>query len=391
MGQYALVYAYELCKAKMSACSKVEYLYDNSLPCYDYVEHNVRKNMHAMCLGEGTHRILYQGSEIEVQSEFAFQTRLSGDIVNRVTLSVIQAAEKEMDILSKFLKDAKQWVEKNMHDLQCTSEDSIKKYIFDPKEQTWDILNVTQKRPLESIFLPIETKDKLLKFVKHFVSPAGKADYQHFNMPYKCNVLLHGLPGTGKTSCIHAIASELNSDIGIIHFNHLLDDVALTRAMNKLADLKNCKVLVFEDVDGLFSDDRKKHDTAKNSVTLSGLLNNLDGLSRNEGTIVFMTTNRREVLDEAILRSSRVDMQVEFCNATKEQIETMFRYYFPKHTEDGDRLIKKIMNRSYTMSMLQEFFFLVRNESDIVSRLDLLEQIRNRNSGNSEKSKSMYM
>jgi len=395
MGQYALMYAYELAKDTRPPYT-IEYLYDNSLPCFDYVEHNVRKNMHAICLGEGLHRVPYKGGEIEVRSEFSHQTRLTGDIVNKVTLNAIRCADSaaEIEFLSDFLNDAKEWVEKYINDIQCQSGDTIKKFLFDPKEQSWDLLNVTRKRKMDSVFLPCDVKQKLMSFVQHFVSPEGKADYHRFNMPYKCNILLYGLPGTGKTSCIHALASELGSDIGIIHFNNPLDDLVLTRAINKLADLKaKCRVLVFEDIDSLFTDDRKKHDSARNAVSLSGLLNNLDGLSRNEGTIVIMTTNRRDVLDEALLRSSRVDLQIEFCNATEDQIERMFNYYFPGREAEGAHISKKLAHRSYTMSMLQEFFFTVRNDPNVSNRLEVLEKIRKRNTSQSEtdKSKSLYM
>ncbi|PCD21429.1 hypothetical protein AU210_016392 [Fusarium oxysporum f. sp. radicis-cucumerinum] len=60
------------------------------------------------------------------------------------------------------------------------------------------------------------------------------------------------------------------------------------------------------------------------SISLSGLLNAIDGVASHEGRILIMTTNKPESLDEALVRPGRVDLQVGFKNATSEQARQLF-------------------------------------------------------------------
>ncbi|KAM4066495.1 ATPase family associated with various cellular activities (AAA) domain-containing protein [Hirsutella rhossiliensis] len=61
------------------------------------------------------------------------------------------------------------------------------------------------------------------------------------------------------------------------------------------------------------------------SISLSGLLNAIDGVASHEGRILIMTTNKPESLDEALIRPGRVDVQVAFMNASSTQAAELFR------------------------------------------------------------------
>ena len=60
------------------------------------------------------------------------------------------------------------------------------------------------------------------------------------------------------------------------------------------------------------------------SISLSGLLNVIDGISSQEGRVLIMTTNYIDKLDDALIRPGRIDMQVQFTLATKTQIQELF-------------------------------------------------------------------
>jgi len=65
-------------------------------------------------------------------------------------------------------------------------------------------------------------------------------------------------------------------------------------------------------------------------VSLSGLLNALDGVGAQEGRLLFATTNRYEALDAALRRPGRMDVHVEFKLASQYQIGELFkRFYLP--------------------------------------------------------------
>jgi predicted AAA+ superfamily ATPase len=378
MGKYVLVRGYEL---SLQTPKTMEYLYDHTLPSYDYIEKNNRKKIKIICLSHGIHIVEYNDITFKIAVEnpnpnsVTMEPYPANNIVYRIIVSVMgfPSPKEAQAHLIEFVDHCKKSVEEQMENYCKEAGKTIKKFIFDPAEGgNWTILNVANKRPIDSIFLPKEDKQMLMDTVKDFSLETAAADYARFNVPYKLNILLHGLAGTGKTSCIHAIASELNTDIGIIHFGLKVDDTMLTKAINQMSNLENCRILVFEDIDSLFSDERKAHDSSRNAITLSGLLNCLDGLSRNEGLIIFMTTNRRDILaDVALSRSCRVDIELEFKDAIEDQIEQMLRYYFPTHIEKANReALEKakeiLMAKKYTTATLQKYFFSQRHCENIL-------------------------
>jgi mitochondrial chaperone BCS1 len=81
-------------------------------------------------------------------------------------------------------------------------------------------------------------------------------------------------------------------------------------------------------------------------VTLSGLLNVLDGVRAAEGRIVIMTTNHAESLDEALIRRGRIDQKVHFGCASKQTALRLFTQIYHKSTEellDGEALPDKAL------------------------------------------------
>lgn len=63
---------------------------------------------------------------------------------------------------------------------------------------------------------------------------------------------------------------------------------------------------------------------APDAISLSGLLNAIDGVASHEGRVLILTTNKPESLDEALVRPGRVDRQVAFANATSDQAGELF-------------------------------------------------------------------
>jgi chaperone BCS1 len=74
--------------------------------------------------------------------------------------------------------------------------------------------------------------------------------------------------------------------------------------------------------------------TSLNRISLSALLNVIDGVASQEGRVLIMTTNHIEKLDEALIRPGRVDMKVKFDLADSAMIKTLFKGIFA--TLEGD-------------------------------------------------------
>lgn len=265
-------------------------------------------------------------------------------------------SENEMiELYSK----AQEYHEKNISDEFSHLEDKIRVSVFE--EGYWETLNYKPYRSFDTICLPKKQLNKIITDLKNFMDPKTEERYSKLGLPFKRNYLLEGLPGTGKSSLIHAIASELNYDICVLTFHAKIDDVTMMKALRNIED-KN--ILVLEDIDSLFIE-RKKSDNHKNRISFSGLLNCLDGLAHKHGLITIMTTNYKMNLDSALIRPGRIDYMMNFDFANKEQIETMF-YNFMSLNKSSDKenyfsqfySAFKDLSIKITTSLLQQYLYI---------------------------------
>ena len=165
--------------------------------------------------------------------------------------------------------------------------------------------NIKFKRKLNTIYL--ENKEELIKSINIWEN--SEDFYRERGIPYKLGILLYGEPGTGKSSLIHAVASELNKDIIILTAGAILNG-----KLNKYNDVcyDTPPVIVIEEIDTIVSSrkqDKELSETEKS--VLSELLNFLDGPSSPDSCIIIATTNHIEKLDPAIIRSGRFDIKIQ--------------------------------------------------------------------------------
>merc|ERR1712023_417613 len=89
--------------------------------------------------------------------------------------------------------------------------------------------------------------------------------------------------------------------------------------MGAIEEAPSRSIIVLEDVDALFNGRARRYGTG--NMTFSGLLNALDGVGSGAGRLFVLTTNHREKLDPALIRSGRVDSHVCFEHVVDEQLE----------------------------------------------------------------------
>jgi len=139
----------------------------------------------------------------------------------------------------------------------------------------------------------------------------------------------------------------------------------------------NKRIIVIEDVDTFF-DDRKEGDK-NNGITLQGFLNCLDGFTCMEGTVLFLTANKPEVLDYAFIRSCRIDHKIELDYADKYQTKNMFHKFLPDQCDRFEDFYSLIQHKQYTTAVLQEFLFYNRKCENILELLDKFNEIYEKN------------
>ena len=226
----------------------------------------------------------------------------------------------------------------------------------------------------------------LLTIVDQFESKSGK--YAVPGYPHKLGLLLHGLPGTGKTSLIKALAHYTQRHIVSVPISRIATNQDLTTLFfntkytvpgsPKASQLGPHQVIfVLEDVDAtskvVMRRDSPLHDrfmptsnTAvdlppmagtrtffpsrtpvtnkvdiiaedKDELNLTGLLNALDGVVETPGRIVIMTTNHPEMLDPALIRPGRMDKQLELGFMVVADVVAMIEHYYQTQVSDEDK------------------------------------------------------
>ena len=159
-----------------------------------------------------------------------------------------------------------------------------------------------------------EEKEELKEVVEFLKSP-DKFNSLGARIPH--GVLLVGPPGTGKTLIAKAVAGEAGVpflSISGSDFVELYVGVGASRVRDLFEQAKkNAPAIVF--IDEIDAVGRQRgaglgggHD--EREQTLNQLLVEMDGFGANEGVIVIAATNRKDILDNALLRPGRFDRQV---------------------------------------------------------------------------------
>lgn len=275
------------------------------------------------------------------------------------------------------------------------------KTIFDPKtgleEPDWSnvrrrlqfqMTKFTTNKSLNNIFGPqIKTLRKHVDLFMH--QPEW---YQKRGIPRTLGILLHGEPGTGKTSTIKAIAKDTNKHIFSVTLSKFttceqLQNLFFNETIEVMNDFQTVyyriplsqRLYVFEDIDcltnivqergtanvpkpiskppppkdddGMDDDDNFAFGSLMGSpinvnnnwkaesgvgITLAYLLNLLDGILETDQRLLIMTSNYPEKLDRALTRPGRVDLNIKFTKMTPESLKEMFYYFF--ELEEGQRV-----------------------------------------------------
>ena len=196
----------------------------------------------------------------------------------------------------------------------------------------WEREKAKDARPLSTVLLREAEKAPLIKDMSDFLHPETQEWYSQRSIPYRRGYLFHGPPGTGKSSFSLSVAGELKMDIYVLSIPSV-NDQSLKTLFNSLPD--KCVVLL-EDIDAvgpvrsrkLVAGGPKESSDEGQGVTLSGLLNVLDGVGSQENRVLIMTTNHIEDLDDALIRPGRVDKKVEFQLADREVTTLIYRFMF---------------------------------------------------------------
>ncbi|MDD4938249.1 MAG: AAA family ATPase [Candidatus Shapirobacteria bacterium] len=314
---------------------------------------------------------------------------------------------------------------------------------------TFEYNKFTSSKSFNNVFGEnVELLKKRVLFFKN-----NKEVYNKKGIPYTFGALLHGIYGSGKTSCIKAIANECNRHIVNINLSEVKTNTQLKNLFYKdtlhcLNDFENIsfdipiheKLFVIEDIDcigndlvldrgektdckvsekederekdsedstfvssgqrktlGTFDDEfssfvsskrndeepqkrsyneeKETEENIEDKVTMSSLLNCIDGVLEQPGRMMILTSNYPERLDAALIRPGRIDILVKLDKATSKTSREMFESFYDKKLQDN--II--FPNEKWTPAEISCILFNNFDDSEMAIKSILTDIPKNRN------------
>ena len=241
------------------------------------------------------------------------------------------------------------------------SNKDIYYFCYTNSDDNGDMLNFNEKifstnRKFDTVFF--EQKEEYLNKLDFFID--NQEWYNKKGNPYHLGILLHGLPGTGKTSIIKATLERTKRNVVTIPLSRVktcgeLENIFFQNEINHKNIPIDKRIYIFEDIDCLCDiikerdidtedkckksfeweilnklvDDRKKITiNPDDQLNLSCILNIFDGIVEMPGRIIILTTNYPEKIDKALLRHGRIDLNIELKKASsKITLEILSSFY----------------------------------------------------------------
>ncbi|KAG2179371.1 hypothetical protein INT44_006217 [Umbelopsis vinacea] len=272
--------------------------------------------------GYGSHSIQFKGKKIRVRKDILEPYSQSNERSFPFPRASHHTSNKTIELwtLSRSPTCLRELVDTAIKTFEKKHDGKIRIYQYISSHNRWSSTYYKEIRDLESVVLPVGLKEDLIADIKRF--SASSKLYRRQNIPYRRTYLFEGPPGTGKSSLVQALVTYFRMHICTIN----LSDPSLTEAnLNSMMNtIPQNSVILIEDVDALAS--MSKY--TRNGLSWHSILNCLDGVTSQEGTIVFMTTNSVDLLDAALLRPGRVDRRIPFNLSDDFQIRQMFMNFF---------------------------------------------------------------
>ena len=218
-------------------------------------------------------------------------------------------------------------------------------------EDVWTHVPFDHPKTFDKLAMDPAKKKEIMDDLDMFRN--GKEYHNRVGKAWKRGYLLYGPPGTGKSTMVAAMANYLDYDVYDLELTSVKTNTELRKL---LIEIKSKSIIVFEDIDCSLDltgarnkkkapaaeDDKKdgaaaaaakaagdKNKDTSSKVTLSGLLNFIDGLWSACGgeRIIVFTTNHVQKLDPALIRRGRMDKHIEMSYCGFEAFKFLAKTY----------------------------------------------------------------
>jgi SpoVK/Ycf46/Vps4 family AAA+-type ATPase len=209
-----------------------------------------------------------------------------------------------------------------------------------------------------TLYLRKDDGDKLRNILEMFYE--NNDLMAEMGIPNKLGILLHGIPGTGKSSAIAAIATYLKKNIYCVDFKTIKTNSDFMLVVDYVN--KHCiggGILTFEDFDAMGSVLHKRehkpisdttvaslHNSINETLTLDYILNVFQGSLTPSGFVFIATTNHLNMLDDALYRDGRFDVKIEMKLCDHYQIQCIYNKLLRRDVPLN--ILKKIKEDKWT-------------------------------------------
>jgi proteasome regulatory subunit len=202
-------------------------------------------------------------------------------------------------------------------------------------------------------------------------------------------ILLHGPPGTGKTLLAKAIANSTDATFIEIVGSEIVqkfigDGAKLIKEIFQLAKAKSPAIVFIDELDALCAKRIELGTSGEREVqrTFMQLLAELDGFKSLDNVKIIGCTNRKDILDPAILRPGRLDRMIEVPTPDKEGIKQIYKIHMKAMPIEKKVVMEKLYDLSQELSgaeiravTTEAGYCAIRENRDVVTEEDFLHAI----------------
>lgn len=207
-------------------------------------------------------------------------------------------------------------------------------------------------RSFDDVFIPDKIQNELIYSIDKYINKYEW--YKEHKIPNHFGILLHGKPGTGKTSIVQAISNQFDLPINSIPCDRLNNiSSILTHEIGLKPKTKDeYRIVLIEDIDCCKLSNRDNDDNMifisndKNGKSggtdgFGTLINSIDGIGSASNVIYIFTTNNIDGIDPALIRPGRIDLKLEIDGVCPETFDKFCMFHFNKHVPDIDTIVIK--------------------------------------------------
>jgi hypothetical protein len=247
--------------------------------------------------------------------------------------------EKGEKAINKLLATVKKYFSKN--NLFAVYEAKEKRFVSRVEKDAWAGRKLKNNKTFDTLFLREDVGKELLRDLEEF--GLSKEFCRQQALPHKRGYLLHGPPGTGKSSAYHAIANMLKRNIYLLKFSQCSTTADLYQMVGRIP---NGSVVAVDEVDQLAGQVAhqitvplmsstsygkspfKTGDVTTVTPSLADLLHLLDGFEYLRDCIIVFTTNNLDKIPPALIRPGRIDRILYVGLPNGDVLNRMWRRFF---------------------------------------------------------------